>query len=90
MRFLLTFFLLTLLVSPNASAQTPDPASVNVNELSDEQIARIISEIERRGLTENDAIAMARARGMSQSQIDVLKRRISEISKRLSMIATPR
>lgn len=78
MRFLLTFFLLTLLVSPNASAQTPDPASVNVNELSDEQIARIISEIERRGLTENDAIAMARARGMSQSQIDVLKRRISE------------
>ena len=78
MRFLLTFFLLTLLVSPNASAQTPDPASVNVNELSDEQIARIISEIERRGLTENDAIAMARARGMSQNQIDVLKRRISE------------
>ena len=78
MRFLLTFFLLTLLVSTNASAQTPDPASVNVNELSDEQIARIISEIERRGLTENDAIAMARARGMSQNQIDVLKRRISE------------
>ena len=78
MRFIIIWLFLFLLVSPHSFSQTPNPASVNVNELSDEQIARIISEIEKRGLSENDAINMARVRGMSQSQIDQLKRRIEE------------
>ncbi len=76
MRFIIIWLLLLLLASPQIQSQTPNPATVNVNELSDEQIARLVSEMEKRGLSENDAINMARARGMSQSQIDQLKRRI--------------
>jgi len=76
MRFIIIWLLLLLLASPQIHSQTPNPATVNVNELSDEQIARLVSEMEKRGLSENDAINMARARGMSQSQIDQLKRRI--------------
>jgi protein involved in polysaccharide export with SLBB domain len=60
-------------------AQTIDPSKVDVNALSDNQVIALISEMEKRGLSENEAIALAQARGMSQSQINDLKRRISEV-----------
>ncbi len=82
MRFFTFLLLFLFLLSPVTFSQTPDPASVNVNDLSEEQITRIISEIEKRGMTESDAIAMARARGMSQTQIDLLKKRIAETKRK--------
>lgn len=78
MRVILSFVLLCLITSAGLLAQTTNPANVNVQELSDDQILKLISEIEKRGLSENDAIAMAKARGMSQAQIDLLKKRIAD------------
>ena len=75
--------LLGLIVSASiigAEAQNTNinPASVNVNELSDEQIERIISEMEKNGMSLEEAMALARARGASQSQIDQMIQRINE------------
>ena len=71
--------LAALLFSVQVSGQNPvNPASVNVNELSDSQIDRIIQEMQTRGLTEDQAIAMAKAQGASQTQIDQLTIRIQQ------------
>ncbi len=61
------------------SAQDVDPRSVDVKNLSDDQILRMIKEIEKRGLSENEAIALAQARGMSQAQISALRARMNEL-----------
>jgi protein involved in polysaccharide export with SLBB domain len=55
-----------------------NPASVNVNELSDSQIDRIIQEMQARGLTEDQAVALARSQGASQTQIDQILVRIQQ------------
>jgi protein involved in polysaccharide export with SLBB domain len=55
-----------------------NPASVNVNELSDSQIDRIIQEMQTRGLTEDQAVALARSQGASQTQIDQMLVRIQQ------------
>lgn len=60
-------------------AQSVDPSNVNVNDLSDAQIRRLLNEIQKRGLSENEAIALAQARGMNQSQISALRQRINEL-----------
>ncbi|MCU4177477.1 SLBB domain-containing protein [Carboxylicivirga sp. N1Y90] len=60
-------------------AQNVDPSSVDVNSLSDSQIRRIVDEIQKRGLSENEAIALAQARGMNQSQISALRQRMNEL-----------
>jgi protein involved in polysaccharide export with SLBB domain len=71
--------LAALLFSLQVSGQNPvNPASVNVNELSDSQIDKIIQEIQTRGLTEDQAIALAKAQGASQTQIDQLMVRIQQ------------
>ncbi len=79
----LVFFALLLLFAynvPSFSQQTNvDPRTIDVNNLSHQQILKIIDEIQRRGLTETEAIALAQARGMTQQQITVLKQRINEI-----------
>jgi len=63
---------------PATGQSSVNPASVNVNELSDSQIDRIIKEIQTRGLTQEQAIAMAKAQGASQQQIDDLTTRIQQ------------
>ena len=81
MRLLLigaVIFLLGTAVDISAQ-QNVDPKTVDINSLSDDQIMQIIQEIEKRGLTENEAIALAQARGMTQQQISALKQRINEL-----------
>lgn len=58
----------------------PDPASINVQELDDKQIDRIILEIEKRGLSQQQAIGLAKAQGLSQMQISQLTARIQKQS----------
>ena len=55
-----------------------NPATVNVNALSDEQIERIISEMEKNGMSLDEAMSLARARGASQVQIDQMVQRIKD------------
>src|SRR5665648_478291 len=59
--------------------QAQDPASVNVNELTDQQIQQIVTEVNARGLTLDQAAAMAQMQGASATQIEQVKRRIQEL-----------
>jgi len=69
-----------MIVSTPLFAQVPvNPASVDVNNLSDAQIQRIIQEMQTRGLTQDQAIALAKAQGASQTQIDQLMARIQQL-----------
>src|SRR5690606_29783171 len=62
-------------------AQSIDPqnlSSINVDELSDDQIREFIKQAESSGLSETEMIQMAKARGMSQTEIDKLRSRIEQ------------
>ncbi|WP_282039739.1 SLBB domain-containing protein [Saccharicrinis aurantiacus] len=75
--FLFLFFLCFFL-SKNVVSQDIDPATVDVGALSDDQIQRIITEMDSRGIPEQEAMALAKARGMSDAQILQLQQRIQE------------
>ena len=60
--------------------QAQDPASVNVNNLSDQQIQQIVAEVNARGLTIDQAAQMAQMQGATPAQIEQLKRRIQELN----------
>ncbi|MAE86053.1 MAG: capsule biosynthesis protein [Flammeovirgaceae bacterium] len=66
-----------------ASAQTSGSiqnlANVNVDELSDEQIQKLIDQAESSGYSEQQLIVLAQARGMSSAQISKLQQRIQKI-----------
>ena len=82
MRFrILTILLIQsiLIASAPLFAQVPvNPSTVDVNNLSDGQIQRIMQEIQNRGLTQEQAITLAKAQGASQMQIDQLMTRIQQ------------
>lgn len=56
-----------------------DISKVNVDELSDEQIANYLKKAQESGLTEQQLLILAKQRGMSESQIQKLKNRISTL-----------
>lgn len=62
-----------------------DLASINVDELSDEQIIDYIKQAEARGLTQDQLEELARQRGVSELQISKLRRRIETIRSSLSV-----
>jgi len=57
-----------------------NPASIDVNNLSEQQIQQIVNEVNARGLTIDQAAQMAQMQGASSQQIDQLKRRIQELN----------
>jgi protein involved in polysaccharide export with SLBB domain len=64
--------------------------NVNVNNLNDSQIQKIVQEMESRGLTMDQAVVLAQARGATPTQINDLKRRIQELrSGKKQSIASP-
>lgn len=64
--------------------------SVNINKLSDAQIQEVVQQMESRGLTLDQAIALAEARGATPSQINELRRRIQDLqSRKQQSIASP-
>jgi protein involved in polysaccharide export with SLBB domain len=67
-----------LLYSGARGQNIVNPASINVSELSDLQIDQIIQEVQVRGLTEDQAVALARSQGASQAQIDQMQVRIRQ------------
>ena len=56
--------------------------NTNVQELSNEQVQRIIDEMQRQNLTQEQVIQLARTRGASQQQIDQLLIRIREVESK--------
>jgi len=82
MRFQYVFILMivmVLFISGQMRGQSiVNPGSVNVNALSDSQIDQIIQQIQARGLSEEQASALAKSQGASQAQIDQLLVRIQQ------------
>lgn len=58
--------------------QAQNPASIDVNKLSEQQIQKIANEVSARGLTIDQAAQLAQMQGATPQQIDQLKRRIQE------------
>ncbi len=58
------------------------PSSIDVNALSDQQIQKIVNEMNSRGLSINEAAQMAKVRGASDIQIAQIKRRIMELQQK--------
>jgi protein involved in polysaccharide export with SLBB domain len=63
-----------------STLQAQNPASINVNNLSDQQIQQIVTEVNSRGLTIDQAAQMAQMQGATPIQIEQLKRRIQELN----------
>ena len=77
-RFLKTILILFMFVglSQNLLAQNVDPASVNVSKLSDAEVQKAIDKMNSMGLSLDEAMVMAQAKGASESQIIEMKARI--------------
>lgn len=72
--------IIMVVVEPKMSAQNINPASIDVSALSESQIQRLITEMEKRGMNEQQALALARAKGVSEDQIVLLRQRIQSVS----------
>lgn len=76
----------TLLISLNANAQdivkSKDLSTVKVDYLSDDEIAKIIAQLKSNNATINDVESMALSKGMSQTEFDKLRTRITEYEKK--------
>lgn len=58
--------------------QAQNPSSIDVNKLSEQQIQKIVNEVNARGLTIDQAAQLALMQGATPQQVDQLKRRIQE------------
>jgi len=82
MRKIIILLLLTILsgvATTGYSQQNVNPSQIKISELSDSQVRQIYNEIMGRGLSEQQAIALAMARGFSRQQIDALQLRFEEL-----------
>lgn len=83
---LLPLFCLALLMAlpgTGQAQQTPldqqDLSDVRAEDVSDEQLRRFVRRAEAEGISESEAMDMARQRGMAQSEIQELRRRIEQL-----------
>lgn len=72
---------LIMLISFSIVVFAQNISTVNVSNLSDTQIQKVIDEAQSRGLTIDQAIVLAEARGATPSQINNLRRRIQELQQ---------
>lgn len=76
--FVLVLCLMHPSISQDFDIQNLD--KIDVDNLSDEKILKFLQEVEKRGLTEDQLIILARSRGMSSYQISKLQQRIRAVS----------
>nr|WP_320119044.1 SLBB domain-containing protein [uncultured Marinifilum sp.] len=76
--FLLVFLFVSW-TSVSAQSTNINPATVNVEALSDAQIQKLIDEMQKNGMSMEEAMTLARARGASQMQIDQMVQRINQM-----------
>lgn len=70
-----SWLLLLVLVVIQAVAIAQNPSDVDVSKLSDQQIQQALMEMQKRGLTMEQAAALARARGATPAQISQFQQR---------------
>ncbi len=73
------FYIILLLGIANPIMAQQEVRDVNVENLTDEQIQRAIDEMNKRGLTLEQAAQLAKARGASPLQIDQMTERIRQM-----------
>lgn len=61
-----------------------DVKNADVENMSDQQVLSLMKEIKKRGLSEEEAIALARARGVPQNKIDLMVKRMNELRSKSS------
>jgi protein involved in polysaccharide export with SLBB domain len=75
-----------LLMSFNANAQdiikSKDLSAIKVDYLSDDEIAKIVSQLKSNNATINDVESMALSKGMSQTEFNKLRTRVTEYEKK--------
>ncbi|WDF59128.1 SLBB domain-containing protein [Flavobacterium sp. KACC 22758] len=75
-----------LLMSFNANAQdiikSKDLSAIKVDYLSDDEIAKIVSQLKSNNATINDVESMALSKGMSQTEFNKLRARVTEYEKK--------
>ena len=80
-------FIFTALVSfgftryANAQVNIQNLSSINVDNLTDQQIKKLMQDAQNAGLSDTDLLQQARSRGMSQSQIQKFQDRVNEIRR---------
>ncbi|MDN3582827.1 SLBB domain-containing protein [Mucilaginibacter flavus] len=89
---LLIFFIVFLFsfgIVNNSTAQTSlqNISSVNVDDLSDQQITQLIQQAQKAGLGDADLLQQAQARGMSASQVQKLQSRIKNVRANNASVA---
>lgn len=62
------------------SQQNINPKEIKVSELSDDQVRQIYNEMMSRGLSEDQAFALAQARGFTAQQVYELRQRFEELN----------
>ncbi len=77
--FVLIIVLSLLVITVNS--QNTNHKNVNVESLSDAQISKMLIEIQKRGLSEQEAVNMATAYGLSASQISILRKRMLTVNE---------
>ncbi|MDN5284321.1 MAG: colonic acid export protein Wza [Mucilaginibacter sp.] len=84
-RILLVVFIVCCGVIKHVSAQTSlqNISSINVDDLSDQQITQLLQQAQNAGLTDADLIQQAQTKGMSGSQIQKLQARIQSIRSKV-------
>lgn len=70
-----------MLISFSIVAFAQNISTVNVSNLSDTQIQKVIDEAQSRGLTIDQAIVLAEARGATPTQINDLRRRLQDLQQ---------
>ncbi len=78
-KFLLLFMFFAASLGASIPMYAQNPANIDVNALSDQQIQRIVNEVNSRGLSIDEATQLARMQGATPTQIEQVKRRIQEI-----------
>ncbi len=76
--FVIFFLFLTATVSAQ-NTQDIDFRTVNVQELSDQQIQQLYNEAQARGLSVDQTVQLAVSRGMPQSQASELRQRLNQV-----------
>ncbi len=79
MRYLILLAGFFCLITAQAQTQIPDVSKVRVEQLSDEQVLRMITEAEKRGLNDEQLIQSLGQRGMAAGEQQKLRNRITTV-----------
>lgn len=81
----LTIFIFLITCRPAVAQQVvPSIASINVDNLSDAQVRKIMAQAESAGISDSDLIQSLESKGMSTDQAERLRTRISDIRNGVS------